>query len=258
MRLPLGWHCLTPRIVTDNVAGTVEFLQTAFYATGELCADRPTILRIGDSVIMISGVGPRTVSPAFLHLYVEDVDASYRRALGAGGRSLEEPTDMPYGDRRAMVEDRWGTVWQIATYRGEVAVEPTIGMVPIGVVRSTLMDPTRAPMQGDEGAPDAWIEVKRGHAEALSGLRAGDELVVVTWLHRSKRDVLKVHPRGDTNAPLSGVFATRSPDRPNPIGLHRVAVREIDETRLKVGPLEAIDGTPVLDIKPVLSRTLDC
>lgn len=110
-------------------------------------------------------------------------------------------------------------------------------------------------MQGNEGAPDAWIEIEESLAAALEGIAIGDEIVVLTWLHEARRDVLKVHPRGDRKVPLHGVFATRSPDRPNPIGLHRVRVIELEpaQGRLRVGPLEAIDGTPVVDIKPVLS-----
>jgi tRNA-Thr(GGU) m(6)t(6)A37 methyltransferase TsaA len=111
-----------------------------------------------------------------------------------------------------------------------------------------------APKQGHEGAPDAWIEVEEWAAEALLGLRPGDEILVLTWLHEARRDVLRVHPRSDPRNPLAGVFATRSPDRPNPIGLHPVTVREIDGTRLRVGPIEAIDGTPVVDVKPVIRR----
>jgi tRNA-Thr(GGU) m(6)t(6)A37 methyltransferase TsaA len=122
----------------------------------------------------------------------------------------------------------------------------------IGVVRSPLTDRHAAPNQGDEGAPDAWIELEPSVLEGLDGIQAGDELVVITWLHESSRDVLNVHPRGDTSRPLAGVFATRSPDRPNPLGLHRVTVLELAGPRLKVGPLEAIDGTPVVDIKPAL------
>jgi tRNA-Thr(GGU) m(6)t(6)A37 methyltransferase TsaA len=123
---------------------------------------------------------------------------------------------------------------------------------PIGVVRSTLTDREAAPRQGDEGAPDAWIEVNEQLVEALEGIEAGDDAVVITWLHEAERDVLKVHPRSDERRPLTGVFATRSPDRPNPLGLHQVTVLERAGGRLKVGPLEAIDGTPVVDIKPVL------
>jgi predicted enzyme related to lactoylglutathione lyase len=110
-------HSVTPRIVTDDVAGLVEFLRLTFGATGELEPDRPTVMRIGDSVIMVSGVGPRPGTSAFLYVYVDDADATYRRARDAGARSLEEPLDTPYGDRRAMVEDRWGNVWQIATFK---------------------------------------------------------------------------------------------------------------------------------------------
>ena len=108
-------------------------------------------------------------------------------------------------------------------------------------------------MQGSEGAPAAWLEIYPRFMEALEGITPNSEVVVLTWFHLAKRDVLKVHPRRDPNKPLSGVFATRSPDRPNPIGLHKVTVLEIDHQRgIRVYPLEAVDGTPVVDIKPVL------
>ena len=126
---------------------------------------------------------------------------------------------------------------------------------PIGVVRSQLTDLEDAPMQGDEGAPEAWLELTPSAAPGLLGITAGDELILLTWLHRAERDVLQVHPRGDLKRPLTGVFATRSPDRPNPIGLHRVSVLEVAEQKLKVAPLEAIDGTPIVDIKPVLAAS---
>ena len=124
---------------------------------------------------------------------------------------------------------------------------------PIGHVRSELTLLEDAPMQGDEGAPEAWLEITTRAAGGLLGIRVGDELIVLTWLHLAERDVLQVHPRGDLNRPLAGVFATRSPDRPNPVGLHRVTVLEIAEQKLRVAPLEAIDGTPLVDIKPVLT-----
>ena len=108
-----------------------------------------------------------------------------------------------------------------------------------------------------EVAPDAWLEVRPFAAEALDGLAKGDDVIVVTWLHRARRDVLKVHPRSDRSRPLKGVFATRSPDRPNPLGLHRVTVRRVAGNRLRIGPIEAIDGTPVVDIKPVLAGWRD-
>jgi tRNA-Thr(GGU) m(6)t(6)A37 methyltransferase TsaA len=125
----------------------------------------------------------------------------------------------------------------------------------IGFLHSPLKQREEAPNQGNEGAPDAWLEVNETVAEGLEGIAVGDEIIVITWLHQSHRDILKVHPRGDETVPLAGVFATRSPDRPNPLGLHRVTVLSIAGTRLKVGPIEAIDGTPVVDIKPVLSQS---
>jgi tRNA-Thr(GGU) m(6)t(6)A37 methyltransferase TsaA len=128
---------------------------------------------------------------------------------------------------------------------------------PIGVIRSVLKARAQAPKLGHEGAPDAWLEVIEPVAAALDGLAAGSEIIVITWLHRARRDVLRVHPRGDRSRPMAGVFATRSPDRPNPLGLHRVTVRKIAGRRLRIGPIEAIDGTPVVDIKPVLKRTQD-
>ncbi len=127
----------------------------------------------------------------------------------------------------------------------------------IGVIRSTLHALSEAPRQGSEGAPDAWLVVDPAYAQGLFGLAAGDDVVVVTWLHRSDRQVLEVHPRNDPRHPLTGVFATRSPDRPNPLGLHRVTVGEVSGTRLRIGPIEAIDGTPVVDIKAVLSHSHD-
>ena len=128
---------------------------------------------------------------------------------------------------------------------------------PIGVIRSELVDLAAAPKQGDEGTYEAWLELNPQVAEGLLGIKTGDELIVLTWLHRGQRDVLQVHPRSNPNNPLTGVFATRSPDRPNPIGLHRVSVLEVDGQRLKVAPIEAIDGTPIIDIKPVLADIND-
>jgi tRNA-Thr(GGU) m(6)t(6)A37 methyltransferase TsaA len=127
-----------------------------------------------------------------------------------------------------------------------------VQLVPIGVVRSTLRTRADAPRQGSEGAPDALIVLEPSYADALHGVSVGDELILVTWLHEAQRDVLQVHPRDDASRPLTGVFATRSSERPNPLGLHRVTVRGIDGLELEVGPLEAIDGTPVVDVKSVL------
>jgi tRNA-Thr(GGU) m(6)t(6)A37 methyltransferase TsaA len=132
----------------------------------------------------------------------------------------------------------------------------TIELVAIGRVESPLADRASAPKQGDEGAPEAWLVFDPEVADALDGIAAGDEMLVLTWLDRARREVLKVHPRSDPANPIQGVFNTRSPDRPNPIGLHRVSVAEVDGTRLRVRGLEAIDGTPVVDLKPVL-RTIE-
>jgi tRNA-Thr(GGU) m(6)t(6)A37 methyltransferase TsaA len=123
---------------------------------------------------------------------------------------------------------------------------------PIGRVASPLVDPASAPRQGDEGAPDAWLELDGDVAPAARDLHAGAEVVVVTWLHRARRDVQLVRPRDDPHRPLTGVFSTRSADRPNPIGLHTVRILAVEGARLRVRGLEAVDGTPVLDVKPVL------
>ena len=123
---------------------------------------------------------------------------------------------------------------------------------PVGIIRSRLTSRSKAPRQGAEGAPDAWLEVWKPFAEGLDGIAAGDRVIVVTWLHQAVRRVLKVHPRNDQRRPLAGVFATRSPDRPNPLGLHPVTIKRIVGNRLRIGPIEAVDGTPVVDIKPLL------
>lgn len=128
-----------------------------------------------------------------------------------------------------------------------------IELTPVGVVESPLTDPAAAPKQGHEGSPEAWLVFEPGVMEALDGIRPGDEVIVLTWLDRARRDVLRVHPRGDASRPEQGVFSTRSPHRPNPIGLHRVEIVSIDGGRLRVRNLEAVDGTPILDVKPVLS-----
>jgi tRNA-Thr(GGU) m(6)t(6)A37 methyltransferase TsaA len=130
--------------------------------------------------------------------------------------------------------------------------EGSYRLEPIGVVRSPLKNREAAPRQGDEGAPAASISLEPSFADALQGLAVGDEVFVITWLHEARRDILTVHPRDDKSRHLTGVFATRSSDRPNPLGLHRVTVLGIAGLELEVEPLEAIDGTPVVDIKPVL------
>ena len=125
-------------------------------------------------------------------------------------------------------------------------------LVPIGHVESPLTEPADAPKQGFEGGPDAWLVLEPGVAEALDGVEPGGRLIVLTWLDRADRSVLRIHPRDDRSNPMRGVFTTRSADRPNPIGLHEVRVLAVDGTRIRVSDVEALDGTPVLDLKPVL------
>src|SRR5687767_11806242 len=125
-------------------------------------------------------------------------------------------------------------------------------LVAVGIVESPLTEPASAPKQGDEGAPEAWLVFDERFEGALDGIAAGDAVLLLTWLHRADRDVLRVHPRDDPANPEQGVFNTRSSDRPNPVGLHRVTVIAIDGRRLRVRDLEAVDGTPIIDVKPPL------
>jgi tRNA-Thr(GGU) m(6)t(6)A37 methyltransferase TsaA len=128
---------------------------------------------------------------------------------------------------------------------------------PIGRVESPLVDRDLAPRQGDEGAPEAWLVFDPAVREALRDLEVGTDVILLTWLDRARRDVLAVHPRGDLDRPREGVFSTRSPDRPNPVGLHRVTIVSIEDTRLRVKNLEALDGTPIVDVKPVLDQGVE-
>jgi tRNA-Thr(GGU) m(6)t(6)A37 methyltransferase TsaA len=128
----------------------------------------------------------------------------------------------------------------------------TFELQQVARVESSLRELADAPRQGDEGAPDAWIVFDDSVRDALADIKTGDELILITWFDRADRAVQKVHPRSDTNRPSTGVFSTRSPDRPNPLGLHRVTVLAVDDLRLHVNNLEALDGTPIVDVKPVL------
>jgi tRNA-Thr(GGU) m(6)t(6)A37 methyltransferase TsaA len=132
-----------------------------------------------------------------------------------------------------------------------------VDLIRVATVESPLTDRAAAPKQGDEGAPEATLVFEVGFAEALDGIATGDEIVLLTWLDRASRDVLRVHPRDDMTRPEQGVFSTRSADRPNPIGLHRVTVLSIDGPRMRVSGLEALDGTPVVDVKPALGSVAE-
>jgi tRNA-Thr(GGU) m(6)t(6)A37 methyltransferase TsaA len=137
--------------------------------------------------------------------------------------------------------------------REDAVNESSFELRPIGTVESPLTDLESAPRQGDEGAPDAYLTFDPHVLEALDGIGPGDDVIVLTWLHRARRDVLRVHPRGDLSRAQQGVLSTRSPHRPNPIGLHEVKVVSIDGARVRVRNLEAVDGTPIIDVKPVLN-----
>ena len=141
--------------------------------------------------------------------------------------------------------------------KGIITATAPYSLEPIGFIRSDLKHRDEAPRQGSEGAPDAWLELNPNFVDGLQNVVVGQEIVILTWLQEARRDILKVHPRGDESSLLTGIFSTRSPDRPNPLGLHRVTVREIGGGRLRIGPMEAIDGTPVADIKPVLPESKD-
>jgi len=145
--------------------------------------------------------------------------------------------------------------WKLKTKKQPQATKSRLGPLrAISTIRSSLKERKGAPRQGSEGAPDAWLHMNSLVVKGLDGLKVDDEIVVITWLHKARRDVLQVHPRSIENRPLTGVFATRSPDRPNPLGLHQVTVRQIVKNKLLIGPIEAIDGTPVVDIKPILCQ----
>ena len=134
-------------------------------------------------------------------------------------------------------------------------MEESPTLVVIGHVESPLTEPALAPKQGSEGAPDAWLVFREEVRDGLRDLQPGDDVIVLTWLHRADRGTLRVHPRDDLSRPMLGVFSTRSADRPNPVGLHRVRILAVDGLRLRVQSLEAVHGTPVIDLKPVLSGT---
>jgi tRNA-Thr(GGU) m(6)t(6)A37 methyltransferase TsaA len=238
-----------------------------FDASGEVHPDRPAEVRIGDCLVMVTAAGDREPFPGFLYVYVDDADSRYQRGLAAGAVSLEAPLDTPYGDRRAMIRDPFGNVFQVAHAQAQngggrradpaAAGEGTSGsgpyeVRPIGTVESPLVDPAAAPKQGHEGSPDVWVQFRADVADGLGDLTVGSEVILLTWLDRARRDVLRVHPRDDPTRPETGVFSTRSPDRPNPIGLHPVQIAAIAGSRMLVRNLEALDGTPVLDVKPVL------
>jgi hypothetical protein len=173
---------------------------------------------------------------------------------GAAGPLTVQLPRQP-GSREARYAHLLGAAPDLSQNRA--SKEASYSITPIGHVESSLKSREEAPKQGSEGAPEAWLVINEAVGPGLAGIEAGQEIVLLTWFHQGRRDVLQLHPRWDADAPLTGVFTTRSPDRPNPVGLHRVRVIEVDRNRLRVAPLEAMDGTPLIDIKPVLSESAD-
>jgi PhnB protein len=196
-------------IVTD-VAAEVEFLRAVFDATGDVRADRPAEIRIGNSMVLISPARERELFAAFLYVYVDDADSVDQRALAAGAISIEPPLDTPYGDRRAMVRDRSGNIFQIAHRSGMGTPQvTTFDVTPIGRVESPLKDRSAPPHQADEGAPEAWLVFAPSVLDGLQGLHEGDQAVVITWLDRAQRNVLNDTPILDLKPILSGNIAER-------------------------------------------------
>lgn len=194
---------------------------------------------VGEAFAAKTGFDPRTLRAAYSYFRAEPrVVQAWREANELAGREI-------------MRAGRW--VVDIGPDPGTEAVEgPPYELRPIGWVASRLTDPAGAPKQADEGAPSARVVIDHAYTAGLQDLQPGQEVLLLTWLHLARRDVVQVHPRGDESRPLTGVFATRAPSRPNPIGLHRVTIQSVDADGLTVEPLEAIDGTPVIDVKPLL------
>jgi PhnB protein len=177
--LPPGYQSLIPRMVVPDVLAEVAFLQVVFGATGDVHADRPAEIRIGNSTLLISRAGERELFPAFLYVYVDDADSAYQRAVGAGAISVEPPRDTPYGDRRAMVRDISGNTFQIAHRCATDTPNPaTFGLTPIGWVESPLTDRSSAPHQADEGAPEAWLFFAPSVVEGLLGLHTVEIIAI--------------------------------------------------------------------------------
>ncbi len=182
------------------------------------------------------------------HLRAHGVRFRNDVVTGVGGKQVivDDPSGNPVELFQPLVDEAW-----LARPGGES--EARYEVRPIGRVASVLTDVEHAPNQGDAGAPDAWLVIDPPVHEGVRDIRAGAEILVLTWLHKARRDELATHPEDEMSRPELGVFSTRSPARPNPIGLHRVSVLQVDGARLRVSPLEAVDGTPIIDIKPVIA-----
>jgi tRNA-Thr(GGU) m(6)t(6)A37 methyltransferase TsaA len=189
---------------------------------------------------------------------VEDLE-NVVTGLRAAGTRFRNDIVTGVGGKQILAEDPSGNPIELfeptraeARLDDATSPEPTYVVHPIGWVESTLVDPGDAPNQGDQGAPDAWLVINPEVLDGIRDLRVGSEILVLTWLHRSRRDELATQPGDDPTGPERGVFSTRSPARPNPIGLHRTTIVAVEDGRLRVHPLEAVDQTPLVDIKPVI------
>jgi tRNA-Thr(GGU) m(6)t(6)A37 methyltransferase TsaA len=263
------------RYIVDDVDAAI-----AFYCThlgfSEQMHPAPTfaMLTRGDLRLVLSspGGGPGGGQPMpdgtrpepggwnRFSIEMEDVESAVAGLRAAGTRFRNDIVD-GVGGKQVLIEDPSGNPVELfQPTRDEARLDdvdatpsPTTYLVrPIGSVQSTLVDPAQAPNQGPQGAPDAWLLIDPGVREGIRDLEVGSDVLVLTWLHLARRDELATHPGDDPTSPELGVFSTRSPARPNPIGLHRVTIVAIEEGRLHVRPLEAVNGTPVIDIKPVL------
>lgn len=213
----------------------------------------------GGGAAMPDGTAPTPGGWNRFSLQVDDLDAVVDALRGAGVRFRNEIVE-GVGGRQILVEDPSGNPVELfeptrdeARLGGSAPAGETFEVRPIGWVESELTDRAQAPSQGMHGAPAAWLRLEPEIREGARDIATGDDILVLTWLHQAPRDELTTRPRNDPNAAERGVFSTRSPARPNPIGLHRVTVLKVAEGRLYVEPLEAIDGTPVVDLKPVIA-----
>lgn len=212
----------------------------------------------GGGAAMPDGTLPEPGGWNRFSVQVDDLEATAAQLREAGAQFRNDIVT-GIGGKQVLVEDPSGNPVELfeptrdeARLGSATPKTPTYEVKPIGRVESSLTDRALAPMQGTEGAPDAWLLFDENVADALADLTPGSEVLVLTWLYEARRDTLRTHPRDDQTQPVRGVFSTRSPDRPNPVGLHRVPILEVDGLRIKVAHMEAIDGTPLVDVKPVL------
>ena len=261
------------RYIVDDVDAALEFY-TGHLGFAEVMHPAPAFAMVsrGDLRLALSAPNPqggggqtlpdgRVPTPGGwnrVQLEVADVRALATELRDAGA-TLRSDVVTGLGGDQVIVDDPSGN--PVELFQPTVA-EARVGrdaydVTVLGHVRSPLTDPADAPRQGDEGAPDAVLDLEPVYLPALVGLAAGDEVMVLTWLHLGDRTTLQTHPRGDTSRPVAGVFATRSPDRPNPLGLHRCRVLAVDGSRLTVAGLEAVDGTPIVDVKIALGEVAD-